>query len=163
MIRAYGDDDFALLSRWVTDPYILFQYSGTYFSWPLTRKQIADYLERHPERKFYIGCDAMGKPYAFGEIIPKAAHPPRLGRLLVGDPEMRGRGLGGIFVRELVAEIRETRDPAAVDLFVLEENHQAIRCYEKAGFRFVPGEHFDLVFGGKAYRVLKMRLSLKPE
>lgn len=163
MLRPYSDDQFRLLSSWITDPYILFQFSGTYFSFPLTRGQIDDYLIRFPDRKFYFGYDPDHEPYAFGEIIPKPDQPPRLGRLLIGDPEKRGKGLGGIFIRELIARIRHTMDPAAVDLFVLQNNLPAIRCYEKIGFRFLPGEKFELVFEGTSYRVKKMRLSLESE
>jgi RimJ/RimL family protein N-acetyltransferase len=163
MLRTYSDDHFRLLTLWITDPYILFQFSGTYFSYPLTREQIDEYLIKFPERRFYIGYDPEDTPYAFGEIIPKPGLPPRLGRLLVGDPEKRGKGLGGIFVRELIARIRHMMNPAAVDLFVLENNLPAIRCYEKIGFSFLPGEKFDLVFEEISYRVKKMRLSLESE
>ncbi len=163
MLRPYSDDQFRLLASWITDPYILFQSSGTYFSYPLTRGQIEDYLIRFPERRFYFGYDREQEPYAFGEIIPKPGHPPRLGRLLIGEPERRGKGLGGIFVRELVAEIRHTLNPGAVDLFVLENNAPAIRCYEKVGFRFLPHEQFELLFGGTPYQVKKMRLTLESE
>ena len=163
MLRPYIDDHFRLLTLWITDPHILFRFSGTYFSYPLTRDQINDYLIRFPERRFYIGYDPDHIPYAFGEIIPKPDQPPRLGRLLIGDPEKRGRGLGGIFVRELIAQIRRMMNPAAVDLFVLENNLPAIRCYEKIGFSFLPDEKFDLVFEGTSYLVKKMRLSLESE
>ena len=163
MLRPYSDDHFDLLSGWITDPQILFQYSGTYFSYPLTRAQITGYLAKHPDRRFYIGYDNGNVAYAFGEIIPKPGQPPRLGRLLIGDPEMRGKGWGGVFVRELIDEVRRLMNPALVELFVLEENTSAIRCYEKLGFTFVPGEQFDLVFEGRAYGVWKMRLSLESE
>ena len=76
---------------------------------------------------------------------------------------MRGKGWGGIFVRELINETRRIFNPDNIDLFVLEDNAPAIRCYEKIGFWFVPGEQFSLVFERISYRVKKMRLALESE
>ncbi|MGZ5244596.1 MAG: hypothetical protein ACXWD4_11795, partial [Bacteroidia bacterium] len=38
------------------------------------------------------------------EIITNEANAPRLGRLLVGAPQMRGKGLGQQFISELIDE-----------------------------------------------------------
>jgi RimJ/RimL family protein N-acetyltransferase len=162
MLRPYTDEHFPILQGWITDRYLLFQYSGTYFTYPISREQLNNYLMKHPERRFYISYNDDNVPYAFGEIIPKTGQPPRLGRLLIGDPKMRSKGLGAIFVGELVAEVKKWMDPAQIDLFVLEENLQAIRCYEKVGFTFLSEGHFSLLFEGKSYAVKKMRMELKP-
>ena len=163
MLLPYSDDHFPLLERWVSDKNILFQYSGTYFHYPITREQLSEYLEKYPERRFFIGYTKDHGPYAFGEIIPKGTQPPRLARLLIGDPEMRGIGLGQFFVRELISMATELFHPRAIDLFVLADNTSAIRCYQKVGFHFLPEGDFELQFEGKTFPVRKMRLNLEAE
>lgn len=161
MLLPYSEEHFPLLERWITDKKILFQYSGTYFRYPISKEQINDYLEKYPERRFYIGQTKEHGPYAFGEIIPKGAQPPRLARLLIGDPELRGKGLGQLFVRELIIMATDLFHPKALDLFVLADNTGAIRCYQKVGFHFLPEGNFKLEFEEKTFPVLKMRLNLE--
>jgi len=163
MLLPYSDDHFSLLEQWVPDKNILFQYSGTYFHYPLSKEQIQDYLEKYPERRFYIGHTQKHGPYAFGEIIPKGTQPPRLARLLIGDPDLRGKGLGQLFVKELIIEATRLFHSRALDLFVLANNFGAIRCYQKVGFHFLPEGDFELQFEGKTFPVRKMRLQLEPE
>lgn len=160
MLQPFTVQHFPLLEKWITDKDILFQYSGTYFQFPVTLKQLADYRKKHPERRFYIGYLA-NVPYAFGELIPKNDEPPRLARLLIGDPTLRGKGLGEIFVRELITEAKTLFNPPDIDLFVLKGNDQAIRCYQKVGFQFLENEGFTLEFEGQQHQVRKMRLHLK--
>lgn len=163
MLLPYSEVHFPLLEQWITSKEILFQYSGTYFNYPITRKQLHDYLEKYSERRFFIGHTPDHGPYAFGELIPKGTQPPRLARLLIGDPDLRGKGLGQLFVRELINKTIELFHPRAVDLFVLAENIGAVRCYQKVGFHFLPDGDFRLEFEGKSFPVLKMRLNLESE
>lgn len=158
MLKPFSLEYYPLLEGWVTDKEILFQYSGTYFSYPITKVQITRYLENHPDRKLYIGFTDDDVPYAFGEIIPKEDNPPRLARILVGDPAQRGKGLGEKFVRELIREAEVQLQARIIDLFVLEDNQSAIRCYQKVGFRFLADEGFTLEFEGRQYPLKKMRL-----
>ena len=95
-------------------------------------------------------------PYAFGEIIPQDEHSVRIARLLVGGKENRGKGLGLQLVNELLAEIKQKFKSNQVDLFVLEKNNVAIRCYEKASFTFTKDKPFMLTHKNQDYPVLKM-------
>lgn len=158
MLKPFSMDFYPLLEHWITGKDILFQYSGTYFSYPITGEQITVYMMKHPERKLYLGFTDDDIPYAFGEIIPKEENPPRLARLLIGDPALRGKGLGETFVRELVGEAYRQLQTTVIDLFVLENNLPAIRCYRKVGFDFLPEGDFTLEFEGKTHLLRKMRL-----
>ena len=105
-LRKYTDDDFNVLNSWITDADLLFQFAGTAWTFPLTRKQMQDYQALHPDRQFYIAHDDHQQPFAFGEIIIGDINTPRLGRLLVGEKESRGKGLGLHFVNMLVKECK---------------------------------------------------------
>jgi RimJ/RimL family protein N-acetyltransferase len=159
-LRKYQPTDFPLLAQWVTNPMLLFQFSGTDFSYPLTQAQLEAYQDSYPDRLFYLACLPDDQPFAFGEIIPQNNNIPRLGRLLVGDTTKRGKGLGALFVQLLVDECVRLFHCAYIELYVLRDNIQATRCYEKVGFRLVADASFQLVVNGEGFTIDKMRLRL---
>ncbi|HYH16947.1 MAG TPA: GNAT family protein [Flavisolibacter sp.] len=159
-LRRYQPPDFALLAQWVTSPELLFQFAGTDFTFPLTSTQLDVYQAAHPDRLFYVACLPNNKPFAFGEIIPQDTNTPRLGRLLVGDTAKRGKGLGAIFVQLLVDECIRLFHCKHIELYVLRDNVQARRCYEKVGFSFVADASFQLIGNDETYTIDKMRLDV---
>ena len=161
MLRKYKDTDFELLQTWITDADLQFRFSGPDWQFPLTRTVLENYISAHPQRQFYIGVLEEGEPYAFGEIISGDANSPRLGRLLVGKEEQRGKGLGQVFVKELVAECIRIHKPEQIFLFVFEENEMGITCYKKCGFEFCGEEHFLVDTHGRQLKILKMVLDLR--
>lgn len=136
-LRKYLQTDFELLNTWITNADLLFQFAGTAWTFPLTEDQIQKYQTVFPERKFYLACTENGNPFAFGEIIVGDINSPRLGRLLIGESDSRGKGLGLSFVNMLIEECRARIDTDVLYLYVFHDNFRAIRCYEKAGFKFV--------------------------
>lgn len=59
----------------------------------------------------------------------------RIGRVLIGPPEMRGRGLGKKLMAELLRLGFMEMDLHRMELEVYDFNRSAIRCYESLGFR----------------------------
>lgn len=106
MLKPYKSSDFKLLQKWATDAALLLQFSGTDFSYPLTEQQIQDYQDSYPDRHLYIGYTLEELPFAFGEIIPQESGYPRLARILVGEPSLRGKGLGRYFIKLLLEVIK---------------------------------------------------------
>lgn len=156
MIKLYDNLNFKLLESWVTDAELLFQFSGTDFSFPLTERQIMDYQIEYPDRRFYLGYSADNLPTAFGEVIPQDSGYPRLGRILIGQPDLRGQGLGRKFIESLVEECRRLYNIDTVELFVWEKNYAAIRCYESVGFRLLVNKFNVLIHNGISYQIYKM-------
>lgn len=137
-LRKYADSDFPVLKSWVTDAKLLFLFAGGNWSYPLEFEQVRDYQLAHPLKQSYLLCDDEGHPVAFGELITGDVNSPRLGRLLVGGEENRGKGIGKILIQHLITESRKRNPEDFIHLFVFEENTPAIRCYENMGFKFVP-------------------------
>ncbi|MBT33579.1 MAG: hypothetical protein CMO01_28270 [Thalassobius sp.] len=160
MLQEFKLSDFYLLQEWVTSSELLFRFGGSTFQYPLNEKQIEDYLIVHPDRKFYIDFLEDGRPYAFGEIIPQDNDSVRLGRLLIGNPTERGKGLGVKFVNALLKEAKSHFKVNSVDLFVIKGNTAAIRCYHKVGFSFTEDAPFILSHEGKDFFILKMNILL---
>lgn len=156
MLKPYDSSDFRLLESWVTDAELLLQFSGTDFSYPLTEQQIQDYKNTYPDRQLYIGYTLEKLPFAFGEIIPQESGTPRLARILVGEPSLRGQRLGRYFIELLVEESKRLFKTDTVELFTWEKNYAAIRCYESVGFKFLPEKSKTMVHEGISYDIHKM-------
>ena len=160
MLKPYENTDFKLLQSWITDGDMLFRFAGTEFSYPITEDQILSYQGKYPERHFYVGYIDDSKPFSFGEIIPQDGGIPRLGRLLIGDPGLRDKGLGVFFVKLLIDECKKLFGTKAVELYVSDNNIPAIKCYKSAGFKFMEIPSFVLVHNNKEYNIVKMRLDI---
>jgi RimJ/RimL family protein N-acetyltransferase len=160
LIPYHHPSHFEILESWITDKYVLLQYSGTHFQFPFTEAQILNYLKEYPERRIYMGLQPDGTPFAFGEIIPQDSSSVRLARLLIGNPGLRGQGLGSAFIKAMINETRIVFGAVDIDLFVFSDNQPAIQCYLKNGFMFMTEEEDKIVqFEDAAYIVKKMSLS----
>lgn len=156
MLKPYLDSNFKLLQTWVTDESLLLQFSGTDFTFPITKKQITDYQNKNPDRRFYVGFTEDNLPFAFGEIIPQVTKIPRLGRILVGDQNLRGKGLGKKFIGMLLQECALKFHCIKVELLVWDKNYQAIKCYQSVGFSYDSSKHLTLVHKENTYHIHKM-------
>lgn len=155
-LTQYSTKYFTFLNRWIIDENLLFQFAGTEFSYPITEKQIADYQHKNPDRNFYIGLNEVNEPVAFGEIIPQENNIPRIGRLLIGNPNERGKGYGTSFIHLLLVECKKKFQTNTVELFVLEDNLPAINCYQKIGFQFLPDQTWEVSHNVQKYLLHKM-------
>ncbi|TDE17550.1 GNAT family N-acetyltransferase [Dyadobacter psychrotolerans] len=160
-LRKYQESDFHILNNWVTDPDTLFRFSGSAWSYPLSYEQLKKFYQTNPFRFPYLAFSDDNSPVAFGEIISGDSHTPRLGRLLVGNRDSRGKGLGQEFVYIMIKECQKLLDPDKIHLFVLEDNFPAIRCYEKIGFIFDSEVQITETFNGEQKSILLMTLTLK--
>lgn len=160
-ITQYNPTYFDFLTRWVTDADLLFQFAGTEFTYPITEAQIAAYQQRNSDRCFYIELDEANEAVAFGEIIPQENEIPRIGRLLIGNPAECGKGYGTAFIYLLLAQCKTQFITNTVELFVLKDNLPAINCYQKIGFRFLPGETWEVSYNGQKQLLYKMTCKIK--
>lgn len=156
MIRKYEPQDFKYLNSWIPDAELLLMFSGPLWTFPLTPEQIEKHQEKFPFKQLYVGLTAENTPYAIGELIWNEPNSPRLGRLLIGDPNQRGKGLGTVFIRELMDEFIKQLNPETICLFVFDENISAIKCYEKIGFKSDPTQLDIARLNGKEYPMRKM-------
>lgn len=134
ILQKYNHTYFAILQSWITDADFLFQFAGPDWEFPLTQKQLDNYIEQNPHKQLYIGLHADNTPVAFGEIIFHGHYSPRLGRLLIAGAENRGKGYGQKFIRCLINECSIVSNSKKIFLYVLENNIAAIKCYTKSGF-----------------------------
>ncbi|BBP65609.1 hypothetical protein PHLH5_31500 [Pseudomonas sp. Cab53] len=139
-LRPFQASDFDTVMSWIDCPETLSLWAGATFTYPLDKEQLQRYLdkagERYPWRSLFGVLDPDEKLIGhieFSDIWPHLSL--RFARILIGDPDARGKGHGQAILRQALALAYERFNVARVDLGVKKENLLAINCYRKAGFK----------------------------
>jgi RimJ/RimL family protein N-acetyltransferase len=140
-LEPFTPADFSQLIAWVDSERLLYEWSGSLFSFPLTTSALDWYLEgandfANPEVFIYKAVETeTGR--AVGHIslggISERNRSGRISRVLVA--EGKGRGYCAKMVRALLQIGFERLHLHRIDLGVYDFNHAAIRCYKKCGLR----------------------------
>jgi RimJ/RimL family protein N-acetyltransferase len=141
-LKHFTEDDIPQLISWIDTPEFLLQWSGTGFSFPLTDQQLIKYLKEankedskikaykviHLESLKVIGHISLGS-------INLHNRNARMCRVLIGDKDMKGKGLAPFMVNKLLNIAFEQFGLHKVSLAVYDFNIPALRLYQKMGFR----------------------------
>lgn len=140
-LKYFERTDFKKLIDWIDSPQFLLQWGGPAFAYPLTENQLEKYIENanndnsdtlvykviSKETGDVIGHISLGKI----DRINKSA---RVGKVLVGDKNVRGKGIGKLLMKEILKVAFDELNLHRVSLGVFDFNVSAIACYEKVGF-----------------------------
>jgi aminoglycoside 6'-N-acetyltransferase len=135
-----SEDDLNLLASWFADPEVVEHWGGV----AMSREEVAaKYVgRRRPQVESFL-VHAHGVPVGYAQYWHAGADDGGIDMVLV--PEARGRGLGPDAARALITYLcgtlgwrRVTVDPVATNL-------QAVRAWEKAGFRRMSDDGETLV------------------
>ena len=162
-LQPFTSKDFDTLISWVGSEEELLQFSGPDFKFPLTREQLVVNISEPTRHPYAITDASSGKMIAYAEIYMTRENMAILGRILIGDPEMRGHGIGVQIVQELLFISFTILGAKSTALYVFEWNIGAIKCYEKAGFVINPEKTANLVFKGQTFKLLTMQFDRKNE
>lgn len=125
------------LINWVQSPDFLLQWAGSSLHYPLTNEQLDNY-QQDPAILAY-SVYQKGTSKVIGHIslarIDQTNKSARVGRVLVGDPNVRGKGIGELMVNETLRIAFDELKLHRVSLGVFDFNLDAIACYEKVGFK----------------------------
>ncbi|RHW30920.1 N-acetyltransferase [Lysinibacillus yapensis] len=141
-LKYFERSDFKKLISWINSPSFLQQWSGSAFEYPLTESQLEKYIENAnnnlAETLVYkvieqdsgdvIGHISLGR-------IDRKNKSARIGKVLVGEPYVRGKGIGKKMIREVLKIAFNDLQLHRVNLGVFDFNEPAITCYEKIGFK----------------------------
>lgn len=143
-LKQFEKTDVEQLLAWNdgTSKEFLLQWAGPDYHYPLTGEQITKEMEAgsgdKPVHLFYkvvlkennevVGhCQLLKISYKNSNA--------RIGRVLVGSPDCRGKGYGKELIRCLLDIAFKQLGLHRVDLGVFDYNHAAIKCYEDVGLK----------------------------
>ena len=155
-LQKFGPPDYSTLINWVDNPEFLMQFAGPAFSFPLTAVQL-DALASDASKHLFKVVDEQEKTIGHAEIH-LTENSCYLARIVIGEPQLRGRGLGKLIVRELLEYAFINLGQPKVELTVFDWNTSAIKCYEKLGFVLNPAKRRECVVNGKTWVALGMFL-----
>ncbi|SET17587.1 Protein N-acetyltransferase, RimJ/RimL family [Oceanobacillus limi] len=141
-LQYFTRSDFNQLIHWVNSPDLLLQWAGSSFTWPLDINQLEKYIKdanaKNTKSLVYKVVlketgDAIGHISMTGIDLKNCS--ARIGRVLIGDKNIRGNGIGQLMMKEILEIAFAELGLHRVSLGVFEFNRSAISCYEKVGFK----------------------------
>lgn len=155
-LEQFGKDDYATLISWVDNAAALMQFAGPAFVFPLTEEQLNVSLADPCRYAFKVMADKIMIGHA---ELYTTAQSVYLGRILIGDPQIRGQGIGRQIVTLLLSYAFTKLDKPVAQLNVFDWNKAAIRCYENAGFTINREQRVERIVDGQTWVALNMVLS----
>jgi RimJ/RimL family protein N-acetyltransferase len=156
--RPFTNADYDELISWIDSEELLMQISGPNLSFPLTREQLTRNISEPNRRAYAITEILTGKMIAYAEIYVTSENIASLDKILIGDRNMRGKGIGQQIMKQLLFISFMILGTEIATLNVFDWNEPAIKCYEKAGFRINKEKTRSLEFKGVTWQVLNMCL-----
>lgn len=140
-LKKFEKTDFGQLIDWIDSSAFLLQWAGSTFQFPLTEEQLETYIEKANQEEsdvFIYKVLDLEKGNVIGHIslgrIDRKHRTARIGKVLIGDRDVRGKGIGGQMMAEMLKIAFDELNLHRVSLGVFDFNTGAIACYEKAGF-----------------------------
>ncbi|MBU5265655.1 GNAT family N-acetyltransferase [Virgibacillus proomii] len=141
-LRFFERSDFQQLINWIKSPQFLLQWGGPNFSFPLTEQQLENYIkDANNNNSSVLIYSVIDKETGnvIGHIslgnIDRNNKSARVGKVLVGDKNARGKGIGVQMMTEILKIAFDKLELHRVSLGVFDFNTSAIACYEKVGFK----------------------------
>ena len=150
--RALRRDDFALLARWLAEPSVALWWNNE-TSPDAIERDFGRSVDKRDATELFIAV-LSGRPFGLLQRYPIAAYPDYLEELsrvclvphtalsidyLIGEPELRGQGLGAAMIAAFVAACwAACRDATTILVPVASGNLASWRALERAGFTASP-------------------------
>lgn len=156
ILQPFERKDFDRLIDWVESEKDLVQFAGKLFEYPLTAAQLERYVADRNRFTFKVIVPENNIVIGHAEIYRESVEEARLCRILIGNPEYRGKGVGKAIVGELLDFALNNLNVEHIHLNVYDWNTSAIKCYENMGFKVNPLKSSTIVVGGEDWTALNM-------
>ena len=153
-LERFSENDFDNLISWINSKEELIQFAEPIFEFPLSRKQLQKYISNSNVIAYKVIY--ANNHIGHAEINLKERSLPKLCRILIGNKNYRGKGLGLQLVELLLQICKEEFNANLVELNVYDWNEKAIKCYERAGFQFNREKQRGIIVDGKKWISLNM-------
>jgi RimJ/RimL family protein N-acetyltransferase len=130
--------DLETLLKWAADEKTLLQWSGPYFSFPLTMKQLEDHFEATLSdipKRFIFKVHQEDNIISIAELnnVDRINCSASLCRVFTS-PEYRGKGVAKMLIKHILNFGFNELNLERIELIVYDFNLPAIKCYEDLGF-----------------------------
>jgi RimJ/RimL family protein N-acetyltransferase len=147
--RAHYND----LIAWIQTAEDLMQFAGPSYIFPLTKEQLDHSLM--DENRYAFSVILSGKVIGYCELYTKEQS-IHLGRILIGNKNLRGKGIGTQIVNELLHFGFNNFDKPIAELNVFDWNISAIACYKKVGFQLNNEKKIERRINNEVWLALNM-------
>ena len=138
----FTEQDFDELIRWSGDLPFLMQWAGPMFLYPLTTEQLVEYTRganiTQASDKLNFRVILASTKQGIGHVsigsIDRENGSARVSKVLVGDPEFRGKGVGKAIIKAVLAICFGELGLHRVTLGVFDFNEPALATYKHAHF-----------------------------
>jgi RimJ/RimL family protein N-acetyltransferase len=129
--------DYDRLIHWIDSEESMIIFGGQVFDFPITSGQLDTYLHESNRAVYKVIKTDTKEIIGHAELnaIDLRRSTARICRVLIGDEQHRNKGYGSLIINELVRIGFNEFKLHRLDLGVYDFNKQAIRCYEKCGFK----------------------------
>ncbi|WP_128894676.1 GNAT family N-acetyltransferase [Longirhabdus pacifica] len=162
-LECFEKSDYNQLIDWIDSPAFLLQWGGIQFTYPLTEEQLDQYMEKLKNDKietFVYKVVDQSSGEGIGHItlgkIDRENKTARVGKVLVGSKDVRGKGIGEQMMTEVLKVAFDELQLYKVTLGVFDFNHAAIACYEKVGFKKEGLRDHSIKYGDEDWNILEM-------
>jgi len=164
-LRKFEETDITRLTGWIQDARFMTQWARQQYQYPLDRAQLLKSLERTRGGKpshFMFTAFRQDDGTAVGHIelmrVDYGNGSARLGRVLIGQDEDRGRGLGSTMVAEALHYAFNILGLMEIKLEVFACNKPAMACFIKNGFAGYEFRENVQQFEDESWNLLLMKL-----
>ncbi len=155
-IEPFEISDFVTLISWIDSEEMLMQFSGPTFTFPLTNEQLKINLEDKNKFAYRVVDLSTNLMMGYSEIYLLDKTSALLARIIIGDPEFRGKGFGQQIVKNLLEISFNQLEVEKAELNVFDWNINAIKCYEKVGFTINPDKIYTREIKGEIWTAMNM-------
>jgi RimJ/RimL family protein N-acetyltransferase len=158
-LEKFTPSDIHQFISWIDSYDALVQFAGaTTFKFPVTEDQVQSYFEKTDRLIFKVLHIVGSKNIGHAELLFLGEGKARICRVLIGDKNYIGKGIGQAIIEALVIKAFKELEMSYLELNVYDWNTSAIMCYEKAGFKINPDEVKYSEFDGKKWKALNMTI-----
>lgn len=156
LLEPFEQKDFDHLIHWIDSEESLVQFAGPIFKYPLDYQQLTAYKLDGQRKAFRVKIAETKIVIGHAELYAISENTVKICRVLIGEKEFRGKGIGRQIIRNLVAEAFRNTAIEKIELNVYEWNTAAIQCYLKEGFNILSDCSGVIEINGRIWKSLKM-------
>lgn len=163
-LEFFTKDDFEQLIQWIDSETLLINWSGSLFSFPLTRNSMEWYIRDTNDLNVSDALVYKAVDTATGETvghislggISRKNKSARISRVLIGSAANKGKGYCKQMITEILKVGFDEMQLHRISLGVYDYNTAALKCYQTAGFSIEGTMREVLLHEGKWWSLIEM-------